>query len=158
MVTSKYLQRSVESCGSHPLGCFGVQLMENLTWPALSGQEGFRMSQISQSRDFSLGSSEGQGHCGGPIIHLCILQQVSWDLVLPALVPHSSAWYVQDKKRAAWVPHLLLSAREAAQYPILMFYWPGEGPHAHLSQSLARADGPPGLLDQSGLTLRYGAG
>lgn len=61
MVTSNYLQRRVESRGGHPLGCFWVQLMENLTQPALIGQEGFRMSQMFQSRDFSLGNSEGRG-------------------------------------------------------------------------------------------------
>lgn len=44
MVNSNYLRRRVESCGGHPLGCFWVQLMENLTQPALIGQEDFRMS------------------------------------------------------------------------------------------------------------------
>lgn len=82
----------------------------NLTWPALSGQESFRIFQTPQSRDSLLPNSEGQEHCGGQFFTFTFFgrsagtrPRLLWGLT----AAHVQVLHCQEKKAASpTLPHL----------------------------------------------------
>lgn len=122
-----------------------------LTWPAISGRGGFRISQTSlwwlirkikgtmeanSSPSHSLAGQLGPGlACSG-----------GWGL------PHLQTLCGQKKKRAASPSHLIGRTREASQWLTLMLYWPRWSPHAQAEPITGKDSRPRGSLGQSGFT------
>lgn len=107
---------------------------------------------MSQNRDFSLGNSEGQGHCGGSILHLCIFWQLSGTWPSPLWNP--TYWYMFRRRKGHVDP--LPPFKGQGNCPVTY-------PHVFLVRArstcspepLAKVADLSELLGQSGFTLRH---